>query len=213
MHCSRECGDPKVLKVPKLEKLRKLNTISEKSHCRNGTRLDIRTRCQKAFIIFSLSHGLCCMDAVYGSLPVMVASKTQRKRTGAYPCRTITAADNTGRCGQRNSFVRSNEPLRYLVHRALASPSAILGLKRVPEFPGIVASRVQVSELWRCDGPSSLEALILLANLVALKESSGKSATQKTFWICKIAADRYFAIIDQGEPHAAMSALPARRLS
>jgi hypothetical protein len=52
-----------------------------------------------------------------------------------------------------------------------------------------------------------------MANLVALKESSGKSAIQKTFWMCKIAADRYFAIIDQGEPHAAMSALPARRLS
>lgn len=80
IHCSRECGDPKVLKVPKL---------------------DIRTRHRKAFIVFLLSHELRCMDAVYGSLPVMVASKTQRKRTDAYPCRTITAADTTGRCGQR----------------------------------------------------------------------------------------------------------------
>jgi hypothetical protein len=53
----------------------------------------------------------------------------------------------------------------------------------------------------------------LLANLVALKESSGKSAIQKTSWMCKIAFDKYFAMIDQGESHAAMSALPARRLS
>ncbi|KAH6872293.1 hypothetical protein BKA58DRAFT_142758 [Alternaria rosae] len=44
-----------------------------------------------------------------------------------------------------------------LCERLQSRTLSIFILKRVPEMSGNVASRVRVSELWRCDGPSSSE--------------------------------------------------------